>query len=164
MHIKRSRPLHQKHAAYKRQFSALVLAVFKIEYGAKKGYHWHGYFIYDGSKVRMDVLLGTYLKSYWCDVVTKGEGAGFNVNVGEVRTTLSKRLQVPERHLAIGEFRKGDAIQEANMRALIRYFAKKEQSLRLTGQKSVNQLRIVRGPRYKALKQWRDRTAAREGR
>lgn len=146
----------------KRQFSALVLAVFKIEYGAKKGYHWHGYFIYDGSKVRMDVLLGTYLKSYWCDVVTKGEGAGFNVNVGEVRTTLSKRLQVPERHLAIGEFRKGDAIQEANMRALIRYFAKKEQSLRLTGQKSVNQLRIVRGPRFKALKQRRDRTATRE--
>ncbi|WP_372637168.1 hypothetical protein [Alcanivorax jadensis] len=146
----------------KRQFSALVLAVFKIEYGAKKGYHWHGYFIFDGSKVRMDVLLGTYLKSYWCDVVTKGEGAGFNVNVGEVRTTLSKRLQVPDRHLAIGEFRKGDAIQEANMKALIRYFAKKEQSLRLTGQKSVNQLRIVRGPRFKALKQRRDRTATRE--
>ena len=146
----------------KRQFSALVLAVFKIEYGAKKGYHWHGYFIYDGSKVRMDVLLGTYLKSYWCDVVTKGEGAGFNVNVGEIRTALSKRLQVPVRHLAVGEFRKGDAIQEANMRALIRYFAKKEQSLRLTGQKSVNQLRIVRGPRFKALKQRRDRTATRE--
>jgi hypothetical protein len=140
----------------KRQFSALVLAVFKIEYGAKKGYHWHGYFIFDGSKVRMDALLGTYLKGYWCEVVTKGEGAGFNVNAGEVKRMLSKRLQVPERHLAIGEFRKGDSIQEENMKALISYFAKKEQSIRLTGKKSVNQLRIVRGPRYKALKQRKD--------
>lgn len=140
----------------KRQFSSLVLAVFKIEYGAMKGYHWHGYFIYDGTIVCRDVLIGTYLKGYWCDVVTKGEGAGFIVNVGEVKRRLSERLQVPERHLAIGEFRKGDSIQEANMKALIRYFAKKEQSLRLTGIKNVNQLRIVRGPRYKALKQRKD--------
>ena len=89
-------------------------------------------------------------------MVTKGEGAGFIVNMGEVKRRLSERLQVPERHLAIGEFRKGDSIQEANMKALIRYFAKKEQSLRLTGKKNVNQLRIVRGPRYKALKQRKD--------
>lgn len=140
----------------KRQFSSLVLAVFKIEYGAMKGYHWHGYFIYDGTMVCRDALLGTYLKSYWCDVVTKGEGAGFNVNVGEVKRRLSERLQVPERHLAIGEFRKGDSIQEASIKALIRYFAKREQGLRLSGKKNVNQLRIVRGPRYKALKQRKD--------
>jgi len=135
-----------------KQFNALVLAVFKIEYGPKKGYHWHGYFIYDGDLVRQDVLRGKYLLDYWCNVITKGKGSGYNVNAMPARKQLADRLKIPVKHLALGEFLKGDAIQAENIAALIQYFGKSSQRIRVVESKRIRLLRIVRGPRFIKLK------------
>lgn len=136
----------------KRHFGGLVLAVLKIEYGPDKGYHWHGYFIYDGDLVHKDMLKGKYILNYWIKVVTKGDGSGFNVNSASARRQLASRLGIHEDHLAIGAFRPGDSLQQHNLDTLISYFGKERQSLRVKKHTKTRSLRIVRGPGYKKLK------------
>lgn len=136
----------------KRHFGGLVLAVLKIEYGPEKGYHWHGYFIYDGDLVHKDMLKGKYILNYWIKVVTKGDGSGFNVNSASARRQLASRLGIHEDHLAIGAFRPGDPLQHANLNTLVNYLGKEQQSIRVTQDTRIRSLRIVRGPRYRGIR------------
>lgn len=130
----------------KRHFGALVLAVLKIEYGPQKGYHWHGYFIYDGDLVHKDILKGKYILNYWINVITRGDGSGFNVNSASAQHQLASRLGIHADHLAIGAFRGGDPIQKQNLDTLISYLGKDQQSLRVRQDRRIRSLRIVRGP------------------
>lgn len=137
----------------KRHFGALVLAVLKIEYGPQKGYHWHGYFIYDGDQVHKDILKGKYILNYWIDVITTGDGSGFNVNSASAQHQLASRLGIHQDHLAIGAFRAGDSLQQHNLDTLISYLGKERQSLRVKKDTKTRSLRIVRGPGYKKLRE-----------
>ena len=63
-----------------KMFAAMVGYVWKLEHGAKKGFHYHVMFFFDGSKVREDVTLAKRIGEYWVDVVTKGRGLYYNCN------------------------------------------------------------------------------------
>jgi len=132
----------------KSQFSALILAIFKIEYGASKGYHWHGFFIYDGSMTSKDVLRGKYLLDYWCNVTTHGNGSGYNVNGTAAKRQLAKHLNVSIDHLALGQLHQDSLEQRANILAVCMYLAKLRQPIRISESPKIKQLRIIHGPRF----------------
>jgi len=132
----------------KSQFSALILAIFKIEYGASKGYHWHGFFIYDGSMTSKDVLRGKYLLDYWCNVITHGNGSGYNVNGTAAKRQLAKHLNVSIDHLALGQLNQDSLEQRANILAVCMYLAKLRQPIRISESPKIKQLRIIHGPRF----------------
>lgn len=57
-----------------------ITYVWKLEYGPIKGYHYHAFFFFNGSKVRQDVNLAKIIGEHWSNVVTKGLGDYFNCN------------------------------------------------------------------------------------
>lgn len=57
-----------------------ITYVWKLEYGPIKGYHYHAFFFFNGSKVRQDVTLAKMIGEHWSGVVTKGRGGYFNCN------------------------------------------------------------------------------------
>lgn len=61
-------------------FSAKVGSIWKIEYGHKKGYHFHAIFFFDGAKVRSDAYLANRIGNYWQEVITEGKGWHYNCN------------------------------------------------------------------------------------
>jgi hypothetical protein len=137
----------------KANFEGLVMAVFKIEYGKYKGFHWHGYFIYDGAVVGHDMLKGKYIRDYWVNTITQGEGSGYNVNAASAKRQLADRLNIDQKHLALGEYRPDDALQQDNLNTLITYLGKARQRIRVKVDKEIQTLRIVKGPRYRVLKE-----------
>lgn len=141
----------------KSNFGGLVLAVFKIEYGKYKGFHWHGYFVYDGEIVGHDVLKGKYILDYWINTITKGKGSGYNVNTTSAKRQLADRLKIDQKHLALGEYRPDDIVQQHNLNTLIAYLAKTEQRIRVKTEKEIQTFRTVKGPRYRHLKARRRR-------
>jgi hypothetical protein len=60
--------------------SNYITYVWKLEYGPLKGYHYHAFFFFDGSKVRADVELARKIGEHWSTIVTKGRGWYFNCN------------------------------------------------------------------------------------
>lgn len=135
----------------KSQFAPLIQAIFKIEYGASKGYHWHGFFIYDGSMTCKDVLRGKYLLDYWCNVITHGKGSGYNVNGTAAKRQLARYVNSAVEDLALGQLKKSSLAQRINLIAVCRYLAKTRQLIRISNEKRTRQLRIVRGPRFRQL-------------
>ncbi|HEY8159113.1 MAG TPA: inovirus-type Gp2 protein [Methylobacter sp.] len=61
-------------------FEHMVGYAWKLEYGLKKGFHYHLLFFYDGSKVRQDVPLAQQIGEYWRDIILKGKGNYYNCN------------------------------------------------------------------------------------
>lgn len=57
-----------------------ITYVWKLEYGPIKGYHYHAFFFFDGSKVRGDIDLADMIGNHWRTVVTAGRGCFFNCN------------------------------------------------------------------------------------
>jgi hypothetical protein len=58
----------------------LISYVWKLEYGPMKGYHYHIFFFFDGSKVMRDIDLAERIGEHWSGVVTGGIGGYFNCN------------------------------------------------------------------------------------
>lgn len=54
--------------------------IWKLEYGPMRGYHYHVFFFFDGSKVMRDIDLAMKIGEHWSTVVTEGRGAYFNCN------------------------------------------------------------------------------------
>lgn len=54
--------------------------VAKMEYGLKKGYHYHLLILINGQKHQRDVIHGKMLGNYWVQVATGGEGVYWNCN------------------------------------------------------------------------------------
>lgn len=61
-------------------FKDKVGFVCKLEYGLEKGFHYHMFFFYDGSKVREDINLARMIGEYWKNDITKDRGIYFNCN------------------------------------------------------------------------------------
>jgi len=52
----------------------------KLEYGHRKGFHFHLLAFYDGATYCKDIVLARLLGVHWHNVITKGEGRYFNCN------------------------------------------------------------------------------------
>ena len=77
-----TRYLREKHDG-----NAHVGFIWKLEYGLKKGYHFHMMIFMDGSKVQQSILHGKLIGDHWNKAITNGLGTYFNCNAkkGEYR-------------------------------------------------------------------------------
>lgn len=64
-------------------FEHLVGYIWKLEYGEKKGYHYHIMFFYRGSAVQKDWYFSDQIGKYWVDKITKGRGNFHNCNANK---------------------------------------------------------------------------------
>lgn len=55
--------------------------VWKMEYGARKGYHFHTILFFNGSNLRKGVAIGALIGNQWKNVITAGRGNYYNCNV-----------------------------------------------------------------------------------
>lgn len=65
-----------------RQLKYLIGYVWKIEYGASRGYHIHFLLIFDGHRRREGITLGKIVGDHWVEV-TGGSGTYWNCNAHE---------------------------------------------------------------------------------
>lgn len=64
---------------------ALKGYVWKLEYGSRKGYHYHTIVFLDGAKYREDVTIAKSLGNYWMEQITGNTGLYFNCNAAKIR-------------------------------------------------------------------------------
>lgn len=95
----RSRPLDQQnishsdvrdHMATLRKWlrgknfkNSFITYIWKLEYGPIKGYHYHGFFFFNGEKVKNDKGLAKLIGEHWSNEVTKGSGGYYNCNAAK---------------------------------------------------------------------------------
>ncbi|WP_404356993.1 inovirus-type Gp2 protein [Methylotuvimicrobium sp. KM1] len=60
-------------------FDPMVGYIWSLEYGPERGFHYHVFFFFDGSKVRDDVYLAREIGQYW-ESLTKSCGSYWNCN------------------------------------------------------------------------------------
>lgn len=53
---------------------------WKLEYGARKGYHFHVVLFFNGAKLCRDVAIGALIGNHWNNVITAGQGNYYNCN------------------------------------------------------------------------------------
>lgn len=62
-------------------FEHKVGHIWKLEYGPDKGFHYHLYLFFDGSKVKDDVLKAFQVGDYWVYSIARGLGVSWNCNL-----------------------------------------------------------------------------------
>ena len=85
---------------------------WRLEYGSLKGFHYHTFFFFDGSKKREDVNIAKMIGEYWVNVITKGRGLYYNCNakkdqykhcgigmINDSNTELRQGLEIAARYL-----------------------------------------------------------------
>ena len=115
-HLKMFRASLQRHFI----FEDLVGYAMKIEHGAKKGFHVHGFFFFDGSKVQQDVLRGKMIGDHWCSLIPQDIGSYFNCN--------AKRSYFYN-GLGILEYR--DSVKREGMMYGLKYIMKRDSAARI---------------------------------
>lgn len=58
----------------------LITYAWKLEYGPLRGYHYHVFFFFDGSRCRQDIDIANQIGEHWTLAITKGSGSYFNCN------------------------------------------------------------------------------------
>lgn len=76
--------------------------LWSLEYGSERGFHYHVFLFFDGSKVRDDVYLAWEIGQYW-ESLTKSCGSYWNCNqhkdeysqcgIGEVHFSDVEKIQ-----------------------------------------------------------------------
>ncbi|HHQ6722831.1 TPA: YagK/YfjJ domain-containing protein [Serratia fonticola] len=96
--------------------------IWKLEYGQKKGFHYHTCFFFDGSKVRKDVTLARSIGEYWKRDITDGIGIYFNCNA--IASTYAQ--------LGIGDIHYTNKEKRSALQKAITYITKADTLVRLT--------------------------------
>jgi hypothetical protein len=106
-------------------FEHLVGYIAKLERGRTKGYHFHTFFFFDGSKVQKDEYIADQMGAYWKKVA--GEHAVyFNCN----RNKIARY-----RRLGIGMIDHSDLEKRRNLLLALAYVTKVEQLYRHEGER-----------------------------
>lgn len=104
-----------------RLFKYLVGYIRKLEYGTTKGYHFHTFLFFDGSKVHKDEYRAQQIgEKYWQESITKGAGLFHNCN----------RYKNRYRKLGIGMIHRDDQEKRENLLLALAYVTKSDQYLR----------------------------------
>jgi hypothetical protein len=132
-------------------FEHCVGYIRKLEYGVKKGYHFHTFFFFDGHHVEKDPYLAYRIGEYWQTTITKGAGSYYNCNA-------SKRFY---KRIGIGTVTHDDVVTRGNLLYAILYICKVEQQLHVRDATGPIKT-IVRGamPVPRTTKRGRPRRAA----
>lgn len=100
--------------------------IWCLEYGEKKGYHYHCFFFFNGAKVHKDAYRGELIGAYW-KRITDDAGTFYNCN----------RKKSNYRYLAIGKVENFDSKMRENLSMALLYFFKREQLLSIRFDQSV---------------------------
>ncbi|CAI1791330.1 Protein of uncharacterised function (DUF3296) [Serratia fonticola] len=95
--------------------------LWKLERGLRKGFHYHACFLFDGSRIRSDILLARRIGEYWKQNITGGTGLYFNCNA----------IQHTYTHSGIGDVHYLDQTKRAALRKAITYITKVDTAVRL---------------------------------
>ena len=90
----------------------------KLEYGHDKGFHFHVFMFFDGSKRRADSHIAEEAGKIWMRI-TEGRGIYFNCN----------RKKEQYKYLGIGQIHRGDTEKLGHLASSIGYLAKLDQFL-----------------------------------
>jgi hypothetical protein len=93
--------------------------IWRLEYGEKKGFHYHFFFFFNGSKSRKDEFLASRIGKHW-EEITGGLGIYHNCNAHKQRY----------KNLAIGMISRDDIDQRKTIVNVLAYMHKEEQMLR----------------------------------
>ncbi|WP_353161581.1 YagK/YfjJ domain-containing protein [Acinetobacter guillouiae] len=96
----------------------IVGYLWKLEFGEKKGYHYHCIFFMDGNKFQSDTHYAEMIGQRWTEI-TLDKGYYFNCH----------RDKIKYRHLAIGMARHGDQTFFDNLDQVLVYICKQDQFL-----------------------------------
>jgi hypothetical protein len=61
-------------------FDNMVGYIWKLEPGELKDWHYHFFFLFNGSQVREDISRADMIGEYWQKVITQGRGIYYNCN------------------------------------------------------------------------------------
>ena len=94
---------------------------WKLEYGLKKGFHYHWLFFFNGARVREDVTIGQLIGQVW-ESILGGTGLYWNCNAFKDKYT----------DLGIGMVSASDTTRRFGLRKAIAYLTKPDYHLRLS--------------------------------
>lgn len=83
---------------YNSLFEHHITYCAKLEYGPKRGWHYHVLFFFYGQCVRNDYLLAQRVGEYWSKIITHGMGDYFspNMNTGNYQTVAVGMIEYYE--------------------------------------------------------------------
>jgi hypothetical protein len=101
-------------------FKEMAGYIWKLEYGAQKGYHYHCIFFFNGAVVEQDSYYAEMIGKYWVNKITRGAGTMFNCNAKKNKY----------KHCGIGMIDRTDVEKiDLLLRYPLKYLTKKEQFL-----------------------------------
>ncbi|WP_410497691.1 inovirus-type Gp2 protein [Chitinibacter sp. S2-10] len=104
-------------------FDHQVGYIWRLEFGIKKGWHYHCILFFDGSKSQQDVSLGDAIGNYWRKVVTQGQGTYWNCNRHKDRYSMFKLL-------GVGMIHHSEEDKRDNLLKAVTYLCKMDEYLR----------------------------------
>nr|WP_315252937.1 inovirus-type Gp2 protein [uncultured Duganella sp.] len=108
---KRSKALYKNCVGY----------IWRLEFGEKKGYHYHLFFFFDGSKSQQHVFLAWEIGKDWI-TITEGKGMYFNCNAKAERKEYL--------HVGIGKVSHDDACKREVLLKVLSYLYKTDQLIK----------------------------------
>lgn len=94
---------------------------WKLEYGARKGYHFHVVLFFNGANLCRDVAIGAHIGNHWNSVITAGQGNYYNCNANKSSY----------QHPCIGNLSWNDSGRQQGMAYLCAYLTKPDLYARL---------------------------------
>ena len=94
---------------------------WKLEWGFKRGFHYHVIFYFNGARVRQDVIYGRLLGEFWKNEITGGLGDYHNCNAAK------SSYKYP----GIGTIHRDDTEAKKGLDKAINYLTKSEHYVRL---------------------------------
>ena len=96
-------------------FTHLLGYAWKLEWGQRKGFHYHFLFFFDGARVAQDIVYGRRIGEYWNATITSGRGVYFNCN---------HRAEQRYRYNAMGDITYHDTHKRQGLEHIVNYLTK----------------------------------------